>query len=66
MPQMELVVGLVDVVAVSQKTSSIVACERSCQSAANVGLELRPISLRQGEALVGALPLGRVVPGRPR
>ena len=63
--QMELVVGLVDVVASSEDELDL-ACERSCQSAANVGLELRPISLRQGEALVGALPLGRVVPGRPR
>jgi hypothetical protein len=63
--EMELVVGLVDVVARSEEELDL-ACESSCQSAANVGIELRPLTLRQGEALVSALPLGRVVPGRPR
>ena len=62
---MELVVGLVDVVAGS-KGELDEACARSRQSAANVGIELRPVSLRQGEALVASLPLGRIVPGRPR
>ncbi len=63
--EMELVVGLVDVTAESPD-ELLGQCERTCQSAANVGIELRPLDLRHAEALLAALPLGRVVPGRAR
>ena len=63
--EMELVAGLVDVTAESPDELDG-QCERTCQSAANVGMELRSLDLRHAEALVAALPLGRVVPGRAR
>lgn len=63
--EMELVVGLVDVTA-ERPDELLGQCERTCQSAANVGIELRPLDLRHAEALLAALPLGRVVPGRAR
>jgi hypothetical protein len=63
--QMELVVGLVDVTAETNEALEI-ASERTCQAASNVGIELRPVRFRQGEALLAALPCGRVVLGRPR
>jgi hypothetical protein len=63
--ELELIVGLVDVIAPSRSELET-ACERLCASAAGLGLELRPVPYRQGEALVCALPLGRVVGGRAR
>jgi hypothetical protein len=63
--EMELVAGLVDVTAESPDELDG-QCERTCQSAANVGMELRSLDLRHAEALVAALPLGRVIPGRAR
>ena len=63
--EMELVAGLVDVTAESPDALDG-QCERTCQSAANVGMELRSLDLRHAEALVAALPLGRVIPGRAR
>lgn len=63
--EMELVVGLVDVTAESPEQLDA-ACERTRQSAADVGMELRPLDLRHADALVAALPLGRVVGGRVR
>jgi hypothetical protein len=62
---MELLLGLVDVTAECEESLSV-ACDRTVQAAANVGMELRPVELRQAEALVCSLPLGRVVLGRAR
>ena len=63
--EMELVTGLVDVTGASEDELDV-ACERTRQSAAEVGMELRPLHLRQAEALVASLPLGRLVGGRAR
>src|SRR5579863_1199942 len=63
--EMELVVGLVDVTAESREELDT-ACERTRQSAADAGMELRPLDLRHAEGLVAALPLGRLVGGRVR
>ena len=62
---MELLVGLVDVTAPSEEWLQG-ECDRTLQAAANVGVELRPVAFRQGEALVCSLPLGRLVAGRAR
>jgi hypothetical protein len=62
---MELLVGLVDVTSDGEESLGT-ACDRTIQAAANVGMELRPIELRQAEALVCSLPLGRLVLGRAR
>ena len=63
--EMELVIGLVDVCARSEH-ELIAAVERTSQSGADVGLELRTVELRQAEALVASLPIGRIVLGRAR
>jgi hypothetical protein len=55
---MELFFGLVDVCA-PDLDSLESACEQTIQLAGNCGMELRPLDLRQGEALVAALPMGR-------
>ena len=62
---MELLVGLVDVSA-SDEDELARSCEEVVQAAASLGMELRRVDLRQGEALVCALPLGRLVQGRAR
>jgi hypothetical protein len=62
---LELFVGLVDVVAPSEDALEA-ACERTIQTAANCGIELRPIDFRQPEALAAVLPLGRGVIARTR
>lgn len=62
---MELLVGLVDVTAPDEEKLRSSA-ERVLQEAANLGMELRRVDLRHGEALVCALPLGRLVGGRAR
>lgn len=63
--EMELVLGLVDVCA-NSATELEVAREHTMQVAADVGLELRNIELRQAEALVACLPIGRLVLGRAK
>jgi hypothetical protein len=62
---MELVLGLVDVTAPSEIELDR-ACDHGIATAADVGIELRNVELRQGDALVAALPLGRGVLGRAR
>jgi hypothetical protein len=62
---LEHLVGLVDVTARDEQDLTD-AAERVQQHAASLGMELRRVDLRQGEALVCSLPLGRVVGGRPR
>ena len=62
---MELLVGLVDVSAPDEDGLAR-SCEEVVQAAASLGMELRRVDLRQGEALVCALPLGRLVGGRAR
>ncbi len=63
--EMELVLGLVDVCATSEAELEQ-ASERTRQLAADVGLELRNVELRQGEALLASLPMGRIVLGRAK
>ena len=62
---MELVLGLVDVCAQSESELDL-AAERTMQIGADVGLELRTVELRQAEALVASLPIGRLVLGRAK
>jgi hypothetical protein len=62
---MELVLGLVDVTATSEGELER-ACDHTAAAAADAGIELRNVELRQGEALVASLPLGRGVLGRAR
>ena len=63
--EMELVLGLVDVCATDEAELEL-ASERTRQLAADVGLELRNVELRQGEALLVSLPMGRIVLGRAK